>query len=201
VDTTLLPGEVGFSAAHGSEGNGEPNEDFAEPNEDFVVPSTPATPETATASRPVTRAQRGIRQPRVYTDGTMRYGKFGCLTTRGEPYSDWNHAMDLEYNALIKNSTWHLVPPMKGRNVVGCKWVYKVKRKQDGNLDRYKARLVAKCFKQCYGIDYDDIFSLVVKIATIRTILSIVISRGWSLRQLDVQNAFLHRYLEKDVYM
>jgi hypothetical protein len=109
--------------------------------------------------------------------------------------------MDLEYDALMKNATWHLVPPLKGRNVVGCKWVYKIKSKQDVSLDRYKARLVAKGFKQRYGIDYDDTFSHVVKIATIRTILSIVVSKGWSLRQLDVHNAFLHGYLKEEVYM
>jgi hypothetical protein len=86
---------------------------------------------------------------------------------------------------------------MKGRNIIGCKWVYKIKRKKDGSLDIYKARLVAKGFKQQYGIDYDDTFSPVVKISTIQIILSIVVSRGWSLCQLDVQNTFLHGYLEE----
>jgi hypothetical protein len=90
---------------------------------------------------------------------------------------------------------------MKGRNIVGCKWVYKIKRKKDESLDKYKARLVAKGFKQRYGIDYDDTFSPVVKITTIRIVLSIAVSRGWNLRQLDVQNAFLHDYLEEEVYM
>jgi hypothetical protein len=71
---------------------------------------------------------------------------------------------------------------MKGWNVVGCKWVYKIKRKQDGSLDRYKVRLVAKGFKQCYRIDYDDTFSPIIKIAIVCTILSIVVSKGWSLR-------------------
>jgi hypothetical protein len=55
--------------------------------------------------------------------------------------------MDLELDALMKNKTWHLIPAMKGRNIVGCKWVYKIKRKQDDSLDRYRARLVAKGFK------------------------------------------------------
>jgi len=109
--------------------------------------------------------------------------------------------MDAEYDALMKNKTWHLVPPQKGRNIIDCKWVYKIKCKQDGSLDRYKARLVAKGFKQRYGIDYEDTFSPVVKAATIRVVLSIAVSRGWTIRQLDVHNAFLHGLLEEDVYM
>ena len=113
----------------------------------------------------------------------------------------WKRAMDEEYLALIKNQTWHLVPPERGRNVIDYKWVYKVKRKADGSIDRYKARLVAKGFKQRYGIDYDDTFSPVVKATMIRIILSVAISKGWCLRQLDVKNAFLHGILEEDVYM
>jgi hypothetical protein len=79
--------------------------------------------------------------------------------------------------------------------------VYKIKHKADDTIDHYKARLVAKGFKQRYGIEYEDTFSLVVKIATIRIILSIAVSKNWSLRQLDVQNAFLHSVLEEDVFM
>jgi hypothetical protein len=109
--------------------------------------------------------------------------------------------MQAEYDALMRNKTWHLVPPQAGRNLIDCKWVCKVKYKADGSLDRHKARLVAKGFKQRLGIDYDDTFSPVVKPATIRLILSLAVSHGWVLRQLDVQNAFLHGILEEEVYM
>ena len=109
--------------------------------------------------------------------------------------------MDVEFDALIRNKTWHLVPPQKGKNVIDCKWVYKIKRRSDGKIDRYKARLVAKGFKQRYGIDYEDTFSPVVKAATIRLVLSLAMSKDWCLRQLDVQNAFLHGFLEEEVYM
>jgi histone deacetylase 1/2 len=113
----------------------------------------------------------------------------------------WVQVMNAEHTALLQNRTWHLVPRQKGKNIIGCKWVYKVKRKADGSVDRYKARLVAKGFKQRYGIDYEDTFSPVVKAATIHLVLSIVVSKGWSLKQLDVLNAFLHGILDEEVYM
>jgi hypothetical protein len=112
---------------------------------------------------------------------------------------EWKEAMDVEYNALMKNGTWHLIPPRKGINVIDSKLVYKKKLKADGTLDKHKARPVAKGYKQRFGIDYEDTFSPVIKMPTIRTILSIVVSRGLSLRQLDVRNAFLHGNLEEEV--
>jgi hypothetical protein len=138
-------------------------------------------------------------------NGTIQHIKYGCLATTSEPQNlvdalgdeNWKHAMDAEFEALAKNKTWHLVPPEEIKNDIDCRWVYKVKKKADGILDRYKARLVAKGFKQRYGIDYEDTFSPVVKAATIRVILSLVLSQGWSLRQLDVQNAFLHAFLRR----
>jgi histone deacetylase 1/2 len=109
--------------------------------------------------------------------------------------------MQDEYDALLRNHTWHLVPYKKGANLIDCKWVFKIKRKSDGTIDRYKGRLVAKGYKQRYGLDYEDTFSPVVKIATIRLVLSIAVSRAWPMRQLDVQNAFLHGVLEEEIYM
>jgi hypothetical protein len=94
--------------------------------------------------------------------------------------------MNDAYSALMRNKTWCLVPLQPGHNVIDCKWVYKVEYKADGSVDHYKARLVVKGFKQCLGIDYDDTFSLVVKPATIWLVLSLAVSQGWILHQLDV---------------
>jgi hypothetical protein len=101
----------------------------------------------------------------------------------------------------MRNHTWDLVPWKRCVNVVDCKWVFKLKRKSDGSIERYKARLVAKGFKQMYGYDYDEIYSPVVKTATVRLVLSMVVSQGWTLRQLDIQNDFLNGQLEEIVFM
>ncbi|KAI5349065.1 hypothetical protein L3X38_001952 [Prunus dulcis] len=109
--------------------------------------------------------------------------------------------MTEEINALFKNHTWYLVLSSPSQNLVGCKWVFRIKRHFNGSIERYKARLVAKGFHQRLCIDYAETFSPVVKPATILTVLSLAISRGWSLHQLDVKNAFLHEFLQEDVYM
>jgi hypothetical protein len=113
----------------------------------------------------------------------------------------WKSATDAEIETLLKNQTWHLVPRKQGPNIIDCKWVYKIKRNANDSIDRYKAWLVAKGFKQRYGIDYDDTFSTIVKVATIWLVLFIAVSKGLSLWKLDVQNAFLHSILKDEVYM
>ncbi|XP_024032652.1 uncharacterized protein LOC112095202, partial [Morus notabilis] len=105
---------------------------------------------------------------------------------------NWRSAMDAEYQALQNNGTWTLVDRPMDRNVVGCRWAYKIKKNCNGLVARYKARLVAKGFSQAVGFDFSETFSPVVKPVTIRIVLTIALACGWSLMQLDVNNAFLN---------
>ena len=109
--------------------------------------------------------------------------------------------MDAEFQVLQRQQTWSLVPAPPSVNLVGCKWVFKLKLNNDGSISRYKARLVAKGFHQQAGVDFHETFSPIVKPTTVRLILGIAVSCRWVLRQLDVSNAFLHGFLKEEVFM
>jgi hypothetical protein len=116
-------------------------------------------------------------------------------------YPHWREAMQAEITAPEENHTWTLVDLPSHRTPIGCKWVYKVKFKSDGQIERYKACLVAKGYTQSEGIDYLETFSLVAKLTTARLFLALATAKGWHLHQLDVNNAFLHGTLDEEVYM
>ncbi|KAM0053391.1 putative RNA-directed DNA polymerase [Helianthus debilis subsp. tardiflorus] len=132
-----------------------------------------------------------------------------CLSKSNEPsgYSEaskdpkWVEAMNLEMEALLRNQTWELVKLPKGRKPIGCKWVYRIKFKANGEIERYKARLVAKGYNQREGLDFGETFSPVVKMVTIRCVLSLAVQNNWTLYQLDINNAFLYGSITENVYM
>ncbi|KAH9733814.1 reverse transcriptase Ty1/copia-type domain-containing protein [Citrus sinensis] len=109
--------------------------------------------------------------------------------------------MNEELQALNQNNTWTLVPRPKNANIIGSKWVYRIKYTDTGAIERFKARLVAKGFTQVPGIDYEETFSPVIKHTTIRLVLALAVNLNWSMKQLDVRNAFLHGHLNETVYI
>jgi len=113
----------------------------------------------------------------------------------------WLRAMNVELEALTNNGTWCIVDTPPNVKPIGCKWVYRIKYKADGSIERYKARLVAKGYNQIEGLDYFDTFSPVAKLTTIRTLLAIASIHNWHMHQLVVNNAFLHGELQETVYM
>jgi hypothetical protein len=131
------------------------------------------------------------------------------ITHHSEPNSyleackdeQWIQAMNLELEALTKTGTWKIVDLPTNVKPIGCRWVYRVKFKSDGSVDRYKARLVAKGYNQVEGLDFFDTFSPVAKLTTVRLLLALSSIHNWHLHQLDVNNAFLHGELQEDVYM
>ncbi|PKI61876.1 hypothetical protein CRG98_017774 [Punica granatum] len=116
-------------------------------------------------------------------------------------YQHWKEAMKAELSALERNGTWVIADLPTGKKAIGCKWIYKVKRKADGSIERYKARLVAKGYTQIEGLDFDETFASVAKLVSVRVLLTVALYKNWELFQLDVDNAFLHGDLEEEVYM
>ncbi|XP_050897641.1 uncharacterized mitochondrial protein AtMg00810-like [Lathyrus oleraceus] len=109
--------------------------------------------------------------------------------------------MQSEFDALIQNKTWDLVPHPCDANLIRCMWIFRHKKNSAGSFEHYKARLVGDGRSQVAGVDYDETFSPVVKPATTRTMLTIALSKSWPIHQLGVHNAFLHGDLHDTVYM
>ncbi|KAJ3622463.1 hypothetical protein MTP99_002971 [Tenebrio molitor] len=113
----------------------------------------------------------------------------------------WKQAMDEEIQSLKQNQTWTLVEPPKNQQVIDNRWVYKIKRNEDGSVQKYKARLVARGFRQVAGVDYNETFSPVTKFDSIRMILCVAASEKLILRQFDVKTAFLYGNIDEILYM
>ncbi|GKB74092.1 ribonuclease H-like domain-containing protein, partial [Tanacetum coccineum] len=172
----------------------------------------------ATQDERVTTLEENIFSEVKY--GTKKYVRYSKLNTKNycfvtqlnknhEPksyleaskYPHWTDAMNQEMDALLRNETWEIVELPKGRKAIGSKWIYNIKYQSSGEIDIFKARLVAQGFSQKEGIDYEETFSPVVKMVTVRCLLNIVVSMSWHVFQLDVNNAFLYGDLEETVYM
>ncbi|KAF5447766.1 hypothetical protein F2P56_033290 [Juglans regia] len=145
------------------------------------LPAQQEPPVSTNCHSMVTRSKNGIQRPKRPLDGSIRYPLPRALLaaakalqneptcyTEASKHSEWRTAMDAEFDALLRNGTWTLVPPTSNINVIGCKWVYCIKRRADGTVECYKARLVAKGFHQQQGLDFMETYSPVIKPATVR---------------------------------
>ena len=129
-------------------------------------------------------------EPTTYHDAMSKSDCDKCL-----------EAMNVEMQSMYDNQVWELVVAPLNSKVVGSKWVFKLKFDMHGNLLTYKARLVAKGFTQTQGVDYDETFSPVAMLKSIRILFAIAAYYDYEIRQIDVKTAFLNGYLEEDVYM
>jgi hypothetical protein len=114
---------------------------------------------------------------------------------------EWVDSMTEEYQSIIKNDVWEIVPRPKGKDVVSSKWLFKIKHVVDGSIEKYKARFVTCGFSQKEGIDYEETFAHVARYTSIRTIIALVARMKWKLHQMDVKTAFLNGVIEEEVYI
>ena len=166
---------------------------------------TPAPPEDHAQDIPPRHSTRIKSIPAHLLD----YHCYTALATLHEPHTYreastnplWQIAMKEELDALSKNHTWNLVTLPPEKSMVGCKWIYKIKTRSDGSIECYKARLIANCFTQEYGIDYEENFVSVACISSVRALLAVAAANKWDIFQMDVKNAFLNGDLSEEVYM
>ena len=119
----------------------------------------------------------------------------------GPESAKWKEAMDSEIQSMYDNQVWNLVENVLGRKTVGCKWIFKKKTDMDGKVHTYKARLVAKALLKTLGVDYDETFSQVAKIKSIRVMLAIAAFHDYEIWHMDAKTAFLNGKLDEDAYM
>jgi hypothetical protein len=113
----------------------------------------------------------------------------------------WRDAIMEEYNSIMKNDVWEIVPRPKGKSVVTSRWLYKLKYVVDGSIEKYKAPFVAQGFSQVEGFDYDETFALIARYTSIRSVISIATEMGWKIHQMDVKTAFLNGLIQEEVYI
>ena len=177
------------------------------PESDQAVEQGEQSPQQVISEPQIRRTNRESRPSSKYSSS-----EYVLITDEGQPENfqevhthadkvSWMKAMQEEMHSLLKNDTYELVELPKGRKALRNKWVFKLKKDSDGKLLKYKARLVVKGFGQKKGIDFDEIFSPVVKMSSIRVVLSLTASLDLELEQLDVKTAFLHGDLNEEIYM
>ena len=109
--------------------------------------------------------------------------------------------MTEEYHSIMRIDVWDIVPKLEGKSVVSSKWIYKIKHADDGSIEKYKARFVARGFSQKEGINYEETFAPVAQYTSIRSIMALASMMKWDLHQMDVKTTFLNGVIEEEVYI
>ena len=113
----------------------------------------------------------------------------------------WKEAINIEVESILHNHTWEMVDLPPCCKPLGYKWIFKKKMKADGSIDKYKASLVIKGYRQKEGLDYFDTYSLVARITSIRMLIAIAALYNLEIHQIDVKTAFLNGDLDEEIYM
>jgi Reverse transcriptase (RNA-dependent DNA polymerase)/gag-polypeptide of LTR copia-type/Integrase core domain len=192
------------------------NDDTDEPTEEEYIPAASGADDGDIIEGP--RRGKGQRAPRYdqidwSKPATKKTARLARTVAASEPQSfteavnhpmhskQWEQAILDEYNSLVKNKTWTLTTLPAGRKAISCKWVFKHKMDENGDVVRFKARLVARGFSQVYGIDYMDTFAPVAKLASLRILLALAAAEDLEIHQMDVVTAFLIPDLKEEIYM
>jgi hypothetical protein len=148
---------------------------------------------------------RHVKKPKPFSS----YMALMCNLLEKEPTcfeeaiqkKEWADAMTEEYQSIIKNDVWEIVPRPNSKDVVSSRWLFKIKHAADGSIEKYKARFVARGFSQKEGIDYEETFAPVARYTSIRTIIALTAKMKWKLHQMDVKTTFLNGVIEEEVYI
>eukprot|EP00253_Pinus_taeda_P015858 PITA_15858 len=128
-----------------------------------------------------------------------------CVETKPSSFEEamqqsiWVDAMVEEYESIVRNSVWDVVPRLENNSAVSSRWIYKVKQDADGSVEKHKARFVACGFSQVEGIDYDETFAPIARYSSIRSMLALSTQMGWKIHQMDVKITFLNGNIEEEV--
>lgn len=183
----------------------ESDSSYVTDDEDYI----PEQPVTVSSDPPVTRS---LRQRKGRNTPTYLCHNVACDMSQQDPQTvkqalecdnklNWQKAMDSEYSSLVKNNTWTLCDLPPGKKPIPCKWVFKTKLDADGNIIKYKARLVIKGYEQKFGIDYTDVYAPVVRLTSLRYLLGLAAKHNLHIEQLDAVCAFLQGDIDVELYM
>jgi hypothetical protein len=151
------------------------------------------------------KTTRQVKRPKPFSS----YTALMCDLLEEEPAcfeeaiqrKEWAYVMTEEYQSIMKNEVWEIVPRLKNKYVVSSRWLFKIKHVADGSIKKYKARFIAPGFSQKEGIDYEETFSPVARYTSIRTIIALAAKMKWKLHQMDVKTTFLNGVIEEEVYI